>query len=103
MWKRFVGTVKALRSLTDVLGETCRLRTIRQKQVDQWAGVLLARGVKPTTINSYLCHVRAALNTAVEWGRVEKPPRLKGQKEPKRLTRALTPEEAEKILALEAN
>ena len=58
---------QALRSLAEVLGD-CLLRNINQRKIDQWAGVLLGRGVSPRTINSYLRHLKAALSRAVEWG-----------------------------------
>jgi len=94
---------QSLRSMADVLGGDCLLRTITSKKAEQWAAVLLARGVKPTTINSYLRHIRAALNTAVEWDRLAKAPRLKGLREPSRLPRALTPQEAARLLFKEKN
>ena len=92
-----------LRSLTEALGESCQLRHINQRKIDQWAGSLLANGVKPITINSYLRHIRSALNTAVEWDCLAKTPRLKPLKEPKRLPRALTPQEAARLLFKEKN
>lgn len=89
---------QALRSLISVVGEKQLLRSIRQRHIDQWAGVILAKGTSATTINSYLRHIRAALGTAVEWGWLERMPRLKPLREPKRLPPALTPQEAVRLL-----
>lgn len=94
---------QALRSLAGHVGQGCLLRGLTTRKVQEWAGHLLAAGVAPTTVNSYLRHIRAALNSAVEWGWLEKPPKLKAVKEPKRLPRALTPEEMDRLLALETN
>lgn len=94
---------QALRSLAGQVGQSCLLRSLTNRKVQQWAGSLLVAGTAPTTVNSYLRHIRAALNTAVEWRWLEKAPRLKSVKEPKRLPRALTPVEMDRILALETN
>lgn len=89
---------QALRSLIAVLGDKQLLRGIRQRHIDQWAGIMLAKGTTATTINSYLRHIKAAFNTAVEWGWLERMPRLKPLREPKRLPPALTPQEAVGLL-----
>lgn len=93
----------SLRSLATVVGENCLLRSLTHRKVQEWAGRLLAGGVAPTTVNSYLRHIRAALNTAVEWNWLAKAPKLKAIKEPSRLPRALTPSEIDRILAAELN
>lgn len=93
----------SLRSLVEVLGGDCLLRNITPKRVEQWVAMLLARKVSPASINSYLRHIRAALNTAAEWGRLAKAPRLKGVREPTRLPRALTPQEVARLLFREKN
>lgn len=94
---------QALRSLAEVLGGDTLLRNLRPKKVEQWAAVLLSQGLKPTTINSYLRHIRAALNTAVEWNRLAAAPRFKPLREPDRLPRALLPAEAARLLFREKN
>ncbi|MFH1034326.1 MAG: tyrosine-type recombinase/integrase [Pseudomonadota bacterium] len=94
---------QALRSLASFVGERCLLRTLTQRKIQQWAGHLLAGNMAPTTVNSYLRHIRAALNTALEWKWLNQAPKLKSVKQPERFPRALTPEEMEKILALELN
>ena len=58
----------AFNSIMDVLGEKFLLRSLTNRKIGEWAAVKLASGVKPASINSYLRHIRAALNTAVEWG-----------------------------------
>ena len=101
------GTIRrdgqALRSLAKAIGGDCLLRNIRQRKIDQWTAKLLSGGLQPTTINSYLRHIRAAFSTAAEWDLLDSPPRLKGPREPSRLPRALTKEEMDTILAKEEN
>jgi len=94
---------QALRSLAEVVGSDCLLRAVNQRRVDQWAGVLLARGVKPQTVNSYLRHIKATLSSAAEWGQLQKAPRLKPLREPRRLPRHLAPEDLDHLLRAEAN
>lgn len=94
---------KALGSLASVLGASCLLRTIKQKKIDEWAGALLGQGLSPRSINSYLSHILAALNTAVDWDWLAALPRIKKVKTPQRLPRALTPGEVDRILAQELN
>jgi len=84
---------QVLRSLAETIGDRCLLRVIRQKQIDQWATVLLARGVKPATVASYMRHLKAALSTAAEWGDLKDAPRLKGPRPPLATERALLPAE----------
>jgi integrase len=49
-------------------------------------------------INTYLRHIQAALNTALERGFTEEPLKIKRVKTPKKLPRILTPAEREAIL-----
>jgi integrase len=93
----------ALRSLQNVLGANSLLRSIRQRKVDGWVSILLGQGCSPFSINSYLGHIRAALNLAVEWGYLKEAPRIRRVKPPSRLPRALTPEEIDQVLAKEAS
>lgn len=101
------GTIRrddqALRSLADVVGDSCLLRSLTPRKIQEWAGVLLSRGIKPATVNSYLRHIKAALNTAVEWNQLEQAPRLKPVKEPQRLPRHLLPEQVERLLQAEGD
>lgn len=94
---------QVLRSLAETIGDRCLLRVIRQKQIEQWTTVLLARGVKPATIASYLRHLRAALSTAAEWGYLKDTPRLKGPRPPSATDRALLPAEMERLLSMESD
>lgn len=94
---------KALRSLMSVLGEACRLQAINQKQVDRWVKALLDKGRSVRTVNSYLTHISAALNTAVEWELLDKRPKIKKPRPPARLPRSLTPKDVDRLLAAEDN
>ena len=94
---------QALRSLAEVVGDNCHLHAITQRKIGEWQGVLLGRGVKPQTVNSYLRHIKAALNTAVDWGLLSKFRKLKSVREPQAPPRHLTPEEVKRLLAAEDN
>ncbi|MCH7989689.1 MAG: tyrosine-type recombinase/integrase [Planctomycetes bacterium] len=59
----------------------------------------LERGKKPkskaspATVNKDLRHLRGALRTAAEWGYIEKAPKIKFLREPKKLPRYVIPED----------
>jgi integrase len=48
--------------------------------------------VSPPTINRDLRHIRAVLNVAVEWGYLTASPRIRFEREPRKLPRYVTPE-----------
>ena len=60
----------------------------------------LARGLKPTSLNVYLRHIRGALNTAVEWEYMKRGPKVKKWEveEPDRQPRTLTKDEITALL-----
>ena len=95
---------KALKSLMDYLGGSCLLRSITQRRLEQWAAHLTQLGRSPHTIRSYLSHILAALELAVEWGSLREMPRIKRRRvvrTPEVLPRTLLPEEVERLLASE--
>lgn len=88
----------ALRLLMDVVGKKAALRAIDKAKIDKFRAVSLAR-VKPQSVNTYLRHIKASLNAAVELGYIEKVPKIKFAKVPKRYPATLTKKEINKILA----
>ena len=93
----------SLRSLADFLGDNCRLRSINQSRIEDWQRDLVAKGLKPQSINSYLRHIRAALNKAVEQGLLRQAPRLKNLRQPKPAPRHLDLVEVRRLLDAETN
>jgi integrase len=55
--------------------------------------------VSPATVNKDLRHVRAALSVAVEWGYLARKPRVRMERQPKRLPRFVSPEHFAAIYA----
>jgi len=88
----------ALRSLGDVLGSKVSLQVISAKQIDRFRSASLARGLKPTSLNSYLRHIRAALYKAKKWKYIKDVPEIELAEEPKRIPRILSKKESDKIL-----
>ena len=86
---------KALASLAKFLGEDALLRSITQRRLEEWSGHLVGRGRSKFTVRSYLSHILAALETAVDWGSLRAMPRIKRRaivKTPELLPRALSPQ-----------
>lgn len=97
---------KALESLASVLGENILLRSITQRKLQEWSGHMTGRGRSPFTVQSYLSHILAALETAAEWGMLAAPPKVKRTKiikTPELLDRALTPDEMQAVIDKEPN
>ena len=93
------GDVNALRWLDPFLGGK-DLATITRATLDQIADEKLARGCSNATVNRTLALVRAILRKCVnerEW--LERAPQVRLFPEPTRRIRALTHEEAQRLLA----
>lgn len=88
----------SLRLLGDVIGHNIPLKNITKAKLDEFVRACLDRGVSKPGLNSYLRHIRAALNAAGEAGYLEKPIKTKLIKEPSRYPGLLSPEEIVKIL-----
>ena len=67
----------ALRLLADVIKPTIPLRSISERNIAEFRNACLARKVKPVSVDSYLRHIKAALNTAVKWKLLKEPPAIK--------------------------
>ena len=87
----------ALKALGDVVGHRIALRTINIQKINNFKKSSLGR-IKPVSVNTYLRHIKAALNTAGEWGYLKNVPKLKLVKVVKKLPRVLTTDEIDKIL-----
>jgi integrase len=93
------GDVTALRWLDAFLGGK-DLATISRATLDQIADEKLARGCSNATVNRTLALVRAILRKCVnEWEWLERAPQVRMFPEPTRRIRALTHEEAQRLLA----
>lgn len=88
----------ALKSLGDVTGHGAAIKAINQQKINQFIKTCSARKLSNSTINTYLRHIRAALNTAREWEYIEKTPKIKPIKVDKRLPATLSRKEVNKIL-----
>jgi integrase len=85
----------SLRTLADTIGNV-QLRMIDAEKIDQFKSMSLARGLKPVSINTYLRHIKAALNVAAEKNYMV-PIRFKMVKTPKHLPRILTKNEIKRL------
>jgi integrase len=93
------GDVNALRWLDAFLGGK-DLAIISRATLDQIADEKLARGCSNATVNRTLALVRAILRKCVnEWEWLERAPQVRLFPEPTRRIRALTHEEAQRLLA----
>ena len=89
----------SLRLLEDVIGSSIQMRAITAAQIEEFKKVCLARGVKPTSVNSYLRHIKSALSYALDGGIIEKKPKIKMVPVGSPLPRILSPEEINTLLA----
>ena len=90
----------ALRALMQSLGSNYLLRSITAKIINEWISARLAEGVSRAGVNSDLRHIKSALNQAVEWDWLEKPPKIKMLKLIS-IPRHLLPEQVELLLKAE--
>ena len=97
-WRR---DKQALNSLAGVLGERLLLRGLTPRKLATWTRTLLDRGVSARTVNSYLRHIKKALNTAQDWGYLAKVPKIEKLTEPPAERRALSPRQVKALLKAE--
>ena len=76
-----------------------RVSTINARTISDFVGKRrLERGhkagstISPASVNHDLRHIKAALNIAAEWGYLDKVPKVRMEKEPKKLPRFITGE-----------
>jgi site-specific recombinase XerD len=88
----------ALGLFADVIGKSKTLKLIRESDIEAFKKACLTRRVKKLSINSYLRHIRTALNQAHESGFIEKPVKIKMLKSGRYLPRVLSSDEIKKLL-----
>lgn len=96
--KTYKMDVTTFNSFTEVFGSHFKLRDLTAEKIEQYKARLLKDGVRPTSINSYLRHMKAALGVAVEWGFLQRRPKIKLLKTGEPLPRVLSPGEINKLL-----
>lgn len=67
----------ALRLLADVIGESIQMRAINEESIKKFKQICFGRQLKPVSINTYLRHIKAALNNAQEEGYITMAPKIK--------------------------
>ena len=87
----------ALRSLAGVIGSGTTIRAINERKLAEFIRITGLRTTK-TTVNTYLRHIRAALNTAAELGYC-KAPKIKYLRTGRHLPRIITEKEILALLA----
>ena len=95
----------SLRILGDTMQPDIPLKLISTDKINRFKKISLSRGVSPISINTYIRHIKAALNYAVEMGYIDKKklPVLSSLKTPQRLPRLLSPDEIKNILERSKN
>jgi integrase len=76
-----------------------RLDQIGAEEVERFKAAKLKEGIKPKTLNNFLTVLRKLLALAVEWGRLDKLPRVKWMRAPAAEFDFLTAKELEQLLA----
>jgi len=88
----------ALRSLGDVLGNKIAIQAITAKGISRFKTASLSRGLSSVSLNTYLRHIKAALNQAYKWEYIKKVPIIENAEVPEREPRILTKDEIDGIL-----
>ena len=96
--KTYKMDITAFNSFIEIFGAEFKLRDLTAERIEQYKSRLLEDGVRPTSINSYLRHMKAALGVAVEWGFLQRRPKIKFLKTGQPLPRVLSPQEIKKLL-----
>lgn len=84
----FERIVKPVRVLTMNTSQVDAFIAARRQEPGKKRGTL----VSPATLNKELRHLKAVLRVAVDWGYLAKVPKIRMQREPKKLPRYVSPE-----------
>jgi integrase len=95
-WKTLQGDNLAFNLLKDALGDI-PLKLIDKEAIRKFKTVSIAR-VKPTSVNSYLRHIKSGLNWAKKEEYIDKVPDIQMYKSGSKITRYLSKNEIKSIL-----
>ena len=87
----------ALRKLSDAIGNK-NLNLLKMKHITEFKASCKAQNVKPVSVNTYLRHIKAALNYAKEQGYIKDVPKIKYNKLPDALPRVISADNVQKLL-----
>jgi site-specific recombinase XerD len=96
---------RSLQRLAEAIGDSTPIsmispvKTAKKTKIEEFKTVCLARNVKPVSINSYLRHIKKALNNAVDAGIIDQYAKIKMVPVGKKLPHILYPEQVDMILA----
>jgi len=79
----------ALKSLGNVVGHSRAVRAVNSSDLKKFKQVCLDRGLSVWSVISYMGHIKAALNFAVEAGYRQKAPRVPRMRRPQRLPKVI--------------
>jgi len=99
--KTHKANMLALQQLAGLTGWNVRLSALSLKHADQLKSACRNRGLKVSSINNYVRHLRAAMGKAVEWGMVPNNPFRAAKEERKEQVppQFLTEDEIPRLLA----
>lgn len=97
--KTFKQDKLSLSLLADAIGGNTPLRLIDKAKIDEFKRVCLARGAKPQSVNSYLRHIKKALNEGYDLELIKKKPKIVMLPVNTELPCVLTPSEIKVLLA----
>lgn len=95
---------RALQRLAEAIGDSTYLSAIspvksaKKTKIEEFKTICLERKVKPVSINSYLRHIKKALNNAVDAGILEKYKKISMLKVGKRLPKIMYPGQVDALL-----
>lgn len=95
--KTYKADELALRLLADSIGGTTLLRSITPRKIEKFKKDCALRKCKPTTIRTYLRHIKAALGVAEDWYSGYKRPKIKIGSD-KLKPQPLSPDEIKRLL-----
>jgi site-specific recombinase XerD len=99
----------SLRMLADVVGDSTQLAVFvakadkkpkkdKKSKIEEFKTALLARKVKPVSINSYLRHIKKAFKEVVDDGLLAKAPKIKMLPVGKKLPKIMYPKQIDQLL-----
>ncbi|MDD5292578.1 MAG: tyrosine-type recombinase/integrase, partial [Candidatus Omnitrophica bacterium] len=96
---------RSLQRLAEAIGDSTPLSMIspakssKKTKIEEFKTICLARKVRPVSINSYLRHIKKALNIAVEYGIMENYKKITMLKVGKKLPKIMYPAQVNALLS----